>query len=196
MSRWLNRPLYLQKNSDAEMNWKGLFRELKRSEEREPRRAEESARARELATKNKARKTWGKFAPCVERVSREFIKTLGWRFGGGYVGPLSIHPITFSLSDETTWVGPKGLDFCAKSITLALDADGSTLEMMGTCITGTRTKDNQETKCTKVYTMPADGLNEEELAKAMVEIYKEIEAIRRMYFAEYAEYRKKHHMTT
>jgi hypothetical protein len=29
-----------------------------------------------------------------------------------------------------------------------------------------------------------------------VEIYKEIEAIRRMYFAEYAEYRKKHHMTT
>jgi len=196
MSRWLNPPLYLQKNSDVEMNWKKLFRDLKRLEERETRGTKESEGARELSKKDEARKTWGKFAPCINRVSWEFIKTLGWRFGGGYLGPLGIHPITFSLSDETTWVGPKGLDYCAKSITLALDADGSTLEMMGTCMTGTRTKNNQEIKCTKVYTMPAERLNEEELAKTIVEIYKEIEAIRRMYFAEYAEYRKKHHMTT
>jgi hypothetical protein len=178
------------------VDWKKLFRELKRSEEVEPRRAEESARARELATKDMARKTSQRFAPCIERVSWEFIKTFGWRFGGGYLGPLRIHPITFSLSDETTWVGPKGLDYCAKSITLALDAKGSALEMMGTCITGTRTKGNQKIKYTKVYSMPAERLNEEELAKIMVEIYKEIEAIRRMYFGEYADYHKKHHVTT
>ena len=178
------------------MDWKKLFRDLKRSEEAETRRTKESARARELAKKDEARKTWVKFAPCIEIVSREFIKTLGWRFGGGHLGPLGIHPITFSLSDETTWVGPKGLDFCAKSITLALDVDGSTLEMMGTCMTGTRTKNNQEIKCTKVYIMPAERLNEEELAKTMVEIYKEIEAIRRMYFAEYADYKKRYNVQT
>jgi len=178
------------------MNWKELFRDLKRSEEVEPLRAEESARARELATKEKAWKTRERFAPCIRIVSEEFIKTFGWRFGGGYLGPLGIHPITFSLSDETTWVGPKGLDFCAKSITLALDADGSTLEMMGTCITGTRTKGNQKIKYTKVYSMPAERLNEEALAKIMVEIYKEIEAIRRMYFGEYADYKKRHNVRT
>ena len=178
------------------MDWRKLFRDLKTSEEGEIRRAKESARARELAKKDEARKTWGKFAPCIERVSWEFIKTFGWRFGGGYLGPLGIHPITFSLSDETTWVGPKGLDYCEKSITLALDADGSTLEMMGTCMTGTRTKNNQEIKCTKVYTMPAERLNEEELAKTIVEIYKEIEAIRRMYFGEYADYKRTHNVRT
>jgi hypothetical protein len=178
------------------MDWKELFRDLKRSEEVEPLRAEESARARELATKEKSWKTRERFAPCIRRVSEEFIKTFGWRFGGGYLGPLAIHPIAFSLSDETTWVGPKGLDYCAKSITLALDADGSTLEMMGTCITGTRAKDNQEIRCTRAYTVPAERLNEEELAKTMVEIYKEIEAIRRMYFAEYADYKKRHNVRT
>ena len=196
MSGWLNRPLYLQKNSDVEMNWKELFRDLKRSEEVEPLRVEESARARQLATKEKSWKTMERFAPCIRRVSEEFIKTFGWRFGGGYPGPLAIHTIAFSMSDETTWVGPKGLDYCAKSITSALDARGCTLEMMGTCITGTRTKNNQEIKYTKVYTMPAERLNEEQLAKIMVEIYKEIESIRRMCFGEYADYRKKHHVTT
>jgi hypothetical protein len=99
------------------------------------------------------------------------------------------------LSGETTWVGPRGLDYCAKSITFALDAEGSTLETMGTCVTGTRTKDNQEIRYTKVYSMPAERLNEEELAKMMVEVYKEIEAIRRMYFAEYDDYKKRHNVS-
>lgn len=175
------------------MDWKKLFRDLKRSEETETGRIQEGARAQELAKKDEAKKTWEKFAPCVERVSWEFIRTFAWRFGGGYPGPLGIHPITFSLSDETTWVGPKGLDFCRKSITLALDAKGTTLEMMGACVTGTRLRDNQEVKYTRVYSMPAERLNEEELAKIMVEVYKEIEAVRRMYFAEYDDYRKKHH---
>jgi hypothetical protein len=44
--------------------------------------------------------------------------------------------------------------------------------------------------------MPGEGLNEEEIAKTMVEIYKEIEAVRRMYFAEYAEYKKRHNVRT
>jgi len=44
--------------------------------------------------------------------------------------------------------------------------------------------------------MPAERLNEEELAKTMVEIYKEIEAIRRMYFAEYADYKKRYNVQT
>jgi len=178
------------------VNWKELFRDLKRSEERETRGAKESPRARALAKKDIARKTWGEFAPCINRVSREFIKTFGWRFGGGYLGPFGSHTITFSLSDETTWVGPRGLDYCEKSMTLALDADGSTLEMMGTCITGTRAKDNREIRCTRAYTVPAERLNEEKLAKTMVEIYKEIEVIRRMYFGEYADYKKRHNVRT
>lgn len=169
---------------------------MKKSEEVALLGAQESAKAGELATKDEARKTRGRFAPCIERVSWEFIKTFGWRFGGGYLGPLGMHPITFSLSDETTWVGLKGLEYCEKSITFALDADGSTLKMIGACVTGTRTMDNQEIRCTKVYTMPGEGLNEEEIAKTMVEIYKEIEAVRRMYFAEYAEYKKRHNVRT
>jgi len=178
------------------MDWKKLFRDLKRSEGVEQLAAQESARARELATKEKAWKTRERFAPCIRIVSWEFIKTFGWRFGGGYLGPLAIHPITFSLSGETTWVGLKGLDYCVKSITFALDAEGTTLEMMGACITGTRTKDNQEIRYTKVYSMPAERLNEEELAKMMVEIYKEIGVIREMSFAEYADYKKRHYVQT
>jgi hypothetical protein len=177
------------------MDWKKLFRDLRKSEEAETRRAKEKAGDREHAKKDIARVTRQRFAPCIEKVSWEFVKTFGWRFGGGYLGPLRNHHITFSLSDETTWVGQRGLDYCEKSITLALDADGSTLEMMGTCITGTRAKDNREVRCTGVYTLPAERLNEEELAKIMVEIYREIEAIRRMYFAEYTDYAKRHNVS-
>lgn len=178
------------------MNWKKQFRDLKRSEEKETLSAEEVGRVIKPRPGDIVRKTRQRFAPCIEKVSWEFIKTFAWRFGGGYLGPIASYPITFSLSDETTWVGPRGLDYCEKSIAFALDAEGTTLRMVGACVTGTRRKDNQEIKCTKVYTLPAERLNEEELAKTMVEIYKEIEAIRRMYFGEYADYKRRHNVST